>query len=529
MPGCAWIALAACSIDPQPGHVFEPPNVLLILADDLGYSDIGAFGGEIRTPTLDRLARDGIRFTQFHTTAKCFPSRAALLTGLYPEQVGMDETAQSQISAGTTIAAALRQAGYRTYMVGKHHATDHPMDLGFDRYVGLRDGAANHFNPGTVARPGEPVPARKAEMAPAGRWWCFDRDCMQGYVPPERDFYSTDFYTDKALEYLADAQSQGAPFFMYLSYQAPHDPLHAWPEDIEPYLPVYTKGFEAIAGARYERQRATGVLDDRYPRSAPVFGDFASLGPAERSEEVRRMAVYAAMTDRLDQGLARIVRFLETSDELENTLIVFASDNGASAERVWVQGTTREIGSGHAIGSVGRWASLGANWANVSNTPFRWFKNYSYAGGTASPLIAHWPAGIGTPGRIVHSTAHLIDIFPTLLEVSGAIYPARTPGGEPSPPLEGVSLGPALASEIPLARDMPVFQRWQRGRMVRTERWKLLSWTETGKTPEDGAWELYDMQNDRTETTDVAAEFPEVVVELGAAYDAWIARVKPSL
>ena len=520
--------LAACQPPPDDRSNILRPNILLIVADDMGWSDIGAYGGEIETPTLDSLANAGLRFTQFHTTSKCFPSRAALLTGLYAEQVGLDKSPRAQFDHGVTIAEALRPAGYRTYMVGKHHATDNPVDLGFDRYVGLRDGASNHFNPGIVARPGEPEPARKRARSDAGRWWCFDADCVRGYLPEDPDFYTTDFYTERALDFIDDALHADAPFFLYLAYQAPHDPLHAWPEDIERYRERYRDGYAPVARARYERMRASGLIDETFARSAPMFRDWDAMSDEEREDASLRMAVYAAMTDRIDQNLARIVERLDDAGELDDTLILFTSDNGASAELVFDANGKEEIGASHPVGTVGRWASLGGDWANVSNTPFRYFKNYSFEGGTASPLIVHWPRQVRDPGRVVSANAHLIDVFPTLLNAAAAGYPDEDRDGRSTPPLEGIDLGPYFVSAQVVDRPAPVFQRWQRGRSVRTERWKLLSYAGPGRSAEDGRWQLYDMQADRTETDDVARDYPEVVEELGAAYDEWLERVKPS-
>ena len=564
------------------GQVHSRPNVILILVDDMGWSDVGAFGGEIATPHIDRLAAGGLRFTQFHTTAKCFPSRAALLTGRYPEQVGMDESPTGVIRDSVTIAQALGAAGYRTLMVGKHHGGDHPLDLGFERYAGLRGGASNHFNPGISARDGEPEPARKTYMAPEGRWWCFDRKCVQGYAPERKDFHTTDAYTDWALDLLAehlhgtsgDSQAAGrlflprerrdvlgqaegsrgaSPFFLYLAFQAPHDPLQAWPSDIERYLGRYEAGYAAIADARYRRMRDTGLIDGRYPRSTPTFRDWARLTPGERKEQARRMAVYAAMIDRIDQNLGRLVAYLERSGELGRTLILFTSDNGASAEIVPGATGEGEIGEQHPIGSVGRWATLGADWANVSNTPFRYYKNHAFEGGAAAPLITHWPDGIREPGRVVSANAHLIDLLPTLLTVTGARDTEAAGLLAENPRLEGIDLSAYLQSPDLIQRAQPVFQRWGLGRSVRTHRWKLLSqatakesglqqflrWrAQQAAAPgplqppspppvEHGDWQLYDMRVDRTETTDVAALHPQVVARLASAYDQWLNRVKP--
>ncbi len=547
-------AIALCVLA-QFGHAqaHSPPNVILILVDDMGWSDVGAFGGEIETPNIDRLAAGGLRFTQFHTTAKCFPSRAALLTGRYPEQVGMDESPTGVIRNSVTIAQALGAAGYRTLMVGKHHGDDHPLDLGFERYAGLRGGASNHFNPGVVARPGEPEPARKTYMAPDGRWWCFDRQCVQGYVPEHKDFHTTDAYTDRALDLLAEYAQEASPFFLYLAYQAPHDPLQAWPADIERYLERYEAGYAAIADARYRRMLMAGLIDGRYPRSTPTFRDWGKLTPSERKEEARRMAVYAAMIDQIDQNLGRLIAYLERSGELGRTLILFTSDNGASAEFVPSETGEGEVGEQHPIGSVGRWATLGRDWANVANTPFRYYKNYAFEGGVAAPLIVHWPDGIREPGRVVSANAHLIDLLPTLLSVTGAGDVGAASLLAESPRLEGIDLSAYFQSSDPIQRAQPVFQRWGLGRSVRTDRWKLLSQAaarEGGlqrflrwraeqaaasgplKPPtlppvEHGDWQLYDMRVDRTETNDVAKLHPEVVAQLAAAYDGWLKRVKP--
>lgn len=535
------------------GLAHSQPNVILILVDDMGWSDVGAFGGEIETPHIDRLAAGGLRFTQFHTTAKCFPSRAALLTGRYPEQVGMDESPTGVIRNSVTIAQALGEAGYRTLMVGKHHGGDHPLYIGFDRYAGLRGGASNHFNPGIVARLGEPEPARKTYMAPDGRWWCFDRKCVQGYVPKRKDFHTTDAYTDWALDFLAEYSRDASPFFLYLAYQAPHDPLQAWPADIERYLERYEAGYAAVADARYRRMRQTGHIDGRYPRSTPIFRDWTKLAPSERKEEARRMAVYAAMIDQIDRNLGRLIAYLERSGALDQTLILFTSDNGASAESVPSETGEGEIGKQHPIGSVGRWATLGSDWANVANTPFRYYKNYAFEGGAAAPLILHWPDGIRDPGRVVSTNAHLIDLQPTLLSVTGAGVAGAASLLAERPRPEGIDLSAYFQSSDPIQRAQPVFQRWDLGRSVRTGRWKLLSQAsakESGlqrflrwraeqaaasgplKPPprppvEHGDWQLYDMQVDRTETTDVSALHPKVVAQLAAAYDGWLKRVKP--
>lgn len=495
----------------------RPQNIIIILADDLGFSDLGAFGSEIATPNLDRLALGGVRLIDFHTTAKCFPSRASLLTGLYADEVGRGRSARTPMVGGVTLAESLGAAGYRTLMVGKHHGVTHPMDRGFERYWGLRDGAANFLNPGTRARPGEPEPARKRAE---GRWWCFDRHCQQGYLPENPDFYATDAFTDVAIEMIDGAVADGAPFFLYLSYTAPHDPLQAPQRNIEAYRGVYDGGYEAIAAARYRRQRDMGLIDGRYPRPPLDSRDWATLAAAERADQAARMQVYAAMIDRLDENIGRLIALLERHDILDDTLIVFSSDNGASAERVLDDG--QEIGAAHPVGSVGRWASLGPDWARVANTPFRFYKNESFHGGTAAATFVHWPAGGVPAGEIRDGPTHLIDIHPTLLALTGQSFDPTLGPGPASPPLRGRDLTETLLTGKAGAREGYIFNRWQTGRMVRTERWKLVSRIgESGPGP----WQLYDMQSDRTETRDLAARHADIVAELATAYTDWLAQV----
>ena len=508
------LAMAGCSIADQ----HPRPNILLIVADDLGWSDIGAYGSEVATPNLDALAFEGIRFTQFHTVPKCFPSRAAMLTGLYPEQVGRAEEPRSGFTAGKTIAERLSELGYLTFMVGKHHGTDNPLDFGFDRYSGLRDGSSNHFNPGIVARPGEPEPARKGGIYEGGRWFCFDRDCQRGWTPDDPDYYSTDSYTDWALEYLDEASEFDDPFFLYLSYQAPHDPLHAWPDDVARYRDRYRGGYGPVGRARYEKMRLSGLIDDSFPRSPPTHRNWNSMSHSEREEAVERMAVYGAMIDRLDQNIGRLIERLRELGEFDNTMILFTSDNGASDELVFAQDSVVEIGAEHPIGTIGRWSSLGGDWANVSNTPFRLFKNYSHEGGSAVPLVIHWPARTAAAETVVHVNTHAIDLVPTMLAAAGA-------DAHGDVPLTGINLLPHLDGSAIPERQGPTFTRWDNGRSVRTDEWKLVSWSDDGPSAEQGQWRLYDMRVDKTEIRDVAAQNPDIVRELEAAYDDWLAAV----
>lgn len=477
----------------------EKPNIVIILADDMGYSDIGAYGSEINTPNLDRLADQGIRFTQMHNTSKCFPSRASLLTGLYAHQAGMNESPEG-FEHSVLFGEVLKNVGYRTLFVGKHHSTDNPVEWGFEHYWGLRDGAANYFNPGEQ-RPGDPgPPAQKEYFYP--RTFVFDDSLAEPYTPPQ-DYYATDTWTDWALELLQRYEDEKNPFLLYLAYQAPHDPLQAPEEDIQRYEGVYEAGFEKIAEARYNRQLQMGLLDERYPRSEPVYPDWENLDDSTRADQVRRMQVYAAMIDRLDQNIGRVITYLEEQGELNNTLVMFASDNGASAEVV-------EIGSG-SIGSMTRWASLKEDWANVANTPFRLFKNYSHEGGTATPFLVHWPERIKNGGKVDHSLLHFIDVMPTLIEVSGANYP-ETYKGQPVKPLQGISFMP-LFNGASLMRSSPLFYEYGNGSAIQTREWKLVHW--------EDEWELYDRTSDRTETTNLISEYPDTAEALKKRWEEW--------
>ena len=485
----------------------ERPNIVLILADDLGYSDLGCFGSEIATPHLDALAAGGIRFTQMHNTAKCFPSRACLLTGVYAQHCNLWRT-HANITDAITLGEALRSAGYRTLMVGKHHGTDNPFDRGFDRYWGLRDGACNHFNPGRQ-RPGEPAPAQKR----SNRTWCFDDKTVVGYSPPEKDFYTTDTFTRQALAFLDEAAQMDKPFLLYLAYTAPHDPLMAWPDDIARYKGRYDQGFAPVRQRRYQRQLDSGLLDaKRYPLSEPTHRGWDAMTPEQRADQARRMEVYAAMIDRLDQKIGEVVAKLKQIGAFENTLILFASDNGASAEDV-------QIGTG-PIGAVDRWSSLQGDWANVCNTPFRYYKNDSFQGGICTPLVAHWPAGIVKPGRIDHTVLHFVDFMPTFLELARATYPGKF-DGQKLHPLDGHSFVGLLRHRT-FERDEPLFWNWRQGQAVLQDGYKLVRGTGHRRR----GWELYHLTSDRTECHNVIAEHPEVAERLKASYARWEATWK---
>ncbi len=487
------------------GSAPDRPNIVLILADDLGWSDIGCYGAEVRTPNIDGLAEDGVSFTQFYNTGKCFPSRACALTGVYAQQCGMGRR-HGVIENAVTLGEVLRTAGYRTLWSGKHHGTENPVNRGFDHFYGLRDGACNYFNPG-YQREGEPKPAQKRY---GKRFWCIDGETYQPYTPEVDDFYTTDYFTKYALDWLDEGEGDERPFFLYLAYNAPHDPLQAWPEDIRRYEGRYEVGYAEVRRARYRRQLEAGLIEEETaPLSEREHPLWEELDAEERATEARRMAVYAAMIDRMDRNIGKVLDKVRELGEEENTLVLFCSDNGASAEVV-------RKGSG-PIGSITRWASLRQPWANVANAPLRKYKNWSHEGGVCTPLVARWPAGIAEAGRLSRHVGHFIDFMATFIDMTGADYPSRF-NAQDIVPLQGRSFLPALRGKEPPPRD-EVFWQWGKGRAVRRGRWKLVSWR--------GDWELYDMERDRTETNDLAGENAALVKDMSRTWHQWYATCYP--
>lgn len=493
--------ITSCQSDRQSDETEAgPPNVIFILADDMGWSDIGCYGSEVETPNLDRLAANGVRFTQVYNTSKCFPSRACLLTGLYSQRTGYNLGYKKPMNNAITLGELFKMAGYRTLWSGKHHSTELPTTRGFDHYSGLFEGASNHFNPG-AQREGEGQPAQKRPDRP----WVIDGEIIQPYTP-DKDFYTTDAFTDYALDWLDQAPSTDQPFFLYLAYTAPHDPLMAWPEDIAKYRDQYRVGYKAIRQARFERQRQMGLLPENYPVSEPMYQAWEQLTEAEKEEEALKMAVYAAMIDRLDQNIGRVLAQLEEMGVAENTLILFASDNGASAEVV------RIPGSGE-IGTLTRWTSLGEDWANVSNTPLRYFKNWSHEGGIKTPLIAHWPEGIKNGNRISETPLHFIDFMATFTDLLGVEYPEKF-NDQSIMPLDGISFLPILRNDTTsLSRPEPLYWEWRKGRAIRDGNWKAVVYEED--------WELYNLETDPVESDNLAAKMPDKLEELRGKYGGW--------
>jgi len=483
----------------QSASVDAKPNVILILADDMGWSDLGCFGSEVSTPNLDKMASNGMRFTQVYNTSKCFPSRATLLTGLYSQETGYNKSYKKSMTNAITLGELFKSAGYTTMWSGKHHSTENPITRGFDHYSGLFEGACNYFNPG-MQREGEGQPAQKRNDRP----WCIEGEVIQPFTPESKDFYTTDAFTDYALGWLDQHKKEKKPFFLYMAYNAPHDPLMAWPEDIAKYQGKYKVGYEKIRRARFAKQKAMGLLPENYPLSESMHKKWEELTEDEKAREDTVMAVYGAMIDRLDQNIGRLQAKLKEMNVEENTLIVFVSDNGASSENVRLEGTG-------PIGSMTRWTSLRGDWANVSNTPLRYYKNYSHEGGIKTPMIAYWPKGVKNKNAISDTPLHFIDFMSTFADLTGAEYPTNF-NDQVIKPMQGISFLPLLKGEE-VKRNKPLFWEWSKGRAVRDGDWKLVSFK--------GGWELYNLKTDPVESTDLSASHPEKLEELKTKFQNW--------
>lgn len=482
------------------------PNIVVIMADDMGYSDLGCYGSEIKTPNLDQLAAGGIRYTRMYNTAKCWPTRISLLTGLYHHRSDND------FSHTAMAGEVLGPAGYHTWWAGKHHADFNPHDRGFDHFSGFLGGAIDFWNPGDTAREGE--------VAPKGTvyTWAFDDRLVNPFIP-EKGFYATDAFTDWGLGWLEEAKSTkdgiDDPFFLYMAYNAPHWPLHAHPEDIAKYQGSYDGGYKAVRNARFNRQVEMGLFD---PENAPLspaqpsLDDWQTMSDEEKIMESMRMTVHAAMVDRIDQNVGRLVQKLDSLGELENTLILFLVDNGASAER-----PGRGRGNSTPWGAVGTFESIGSKWANVANPPLRRWKITSYEGGINTPMIAHWPNGIAQKmrGQFFHAPCHLIDLLPTWMELAGES--ARYPGAaqeQDVAPLDGISISPSFSGKS-LQRSQPLFFQFLGGNAVHDGDWKMVR---SGSKP----WELYHFQDGgRTESHDLATVHPERVNAMEQAWLDW--------
>ncbi|MEO7300004.1 MAG: arylsulfatase [Verrucomicrobiota bacterium] len=499
----------------------QRPNILVILADDLGWSDIGCYGGEIKTPNIDALARDGLRLTQFYNSARCCPSRASLLTGLHPHQAGVPDMTGPLNNQCVTIPEVIKSAGYNSYMVGKWHLgrVVNPVLRGFDEFYGMLGG----FNSCWKETP-------YYTRLPQGR-------AKRDYATNK--FYSTDVFGDYAIDFIDEGNGAKKPWFLYLAFNAPHFPLHAYEADIKKYESIYQQGWDKIREQRMARLKELGLVSktlELTPRSNIPLNKFnAETGwadkenpawdtlPADRRKDLaRRMAVYAAMVDRLDQNIGRVMTHLKETGQFENTFIFFLSDNGACAE--WDpygfdlrSSATNILHKGDDLKNVGgpeSYISYGSGWANACNTPWRLYKHYGHEGGIATPAIIHWPAGIQSKGQLSTRPSYLPDIMATCLELADAKYPDQFNGNKILPP-EGQSLVPLLKGKK--AKPEIIFMEHEGNRALRDGNWKLVALS--GKP-----WELYDMELDRVEMNDLSVKYPKKVNELSAKWDAWAKR-----
>ena len=543
------LALLVASFAPA-----KSPNIVLIMADDMGYSDIGCYGSEIKTPVLDQLAENGLRYTQFYNTSRCCPTRAALISGLYSHQTGMGlmegdrgwPAYRGVINKRcVTIPEALKSAGYRSYMSGKWHLTRHkspdgdksawPMQRGFDRFYGTITGAGSFYDPATLCR-------------------------GNTYITPENDpvyqpesFYYTDAINDNAVAFIADHcgddKVADKPFFLYVSHTSAHWPMHAPEADIAKYKGVYDQGYPATREARYRKALEMGVIDKKWAMSKGLDWE----GFQHKEWDIRCMEVYAAMTEVMDRGIGRIVDELKKQNLFNNTVVIYLQDNGGCAEgygrannshqkdrfkfkplgkdglqtKIWPPMQTRDgrfvrTGPETMPGAEDTFVAYGPGWANASNTPFRGYKHDPYEGGIGTPFIVSWPRGIPTQrnGSIVHDVSHLIDLMPTFVELGGATYPAEYEGNKIQP-MEGVSLVPTLGGKA-IKRQAPLGFEHHGNLGLRDGKWKIVSMY---RRDQPRTWELYDMEADRTELNDLAKKMPGKLDAMVAAWQAWADRV----
>lgn len=494
-----------------------PPNVLIVFADDMGYSDIGCYGGEIETPNIDALAAGGLRFTQFYNTARCWPSRAALMTGYYAQQVRRDTVPGTVGSKGRRPAwapllpAMLKPLGYRCYHTGKWHIDGQPMQNGFDHSYDLEDHDHN-FGPKRHFEDGVALPA----------------------VDPQSGFYTTTAMADHAIKCLREHAEKhaGQPFLSYLAFTVPHFPLQAPAEDIARYRERYRRGWEVTRAERWARLQKAGLVAGElsaverevgppyhFPEALQKLGPhevnrplpWSDLTEAQRAFQMDKMAIYAAMVDRMDRETGRVLEQIRQMGAFENTIVFFCSDNGSSAEMM-VRGDGHDPHAAH--GSASSYLSLGPGWSTVANTPFRRHKTWTHEGGIATPLVVHWPKGIAAKGELRTAPSHLIDLVPTIFELAGAPVP-KLAG---APPLPGRSLVPTFAKDAAVPRET-LWWMHEGHRALRVGDWKI-----TGL--KDGRWELYDLAKDRAESRDLAAEKPEKLRELADLWEKQWAQIQ---
>ena len=516
------------------------PNILVILADDMGFSDLGCYGSEIHTPNLDKLAAEGLRFTHFYNTSRSCPTRASLLTGLYQHQAGIGRMTfddnqpgyrGTMTHNGVTIAEALKGNGYQTAWVGKWHIAEtplrpdqrqwlahqvqhdefapkdnYPINRGFQDCYGTIYGVVDYFDPFSLISGDQPVNS----------------------VP--KDYYSTIALADTAVAYVNKYAETDKPFFMYLAFHCPHWPLHALPEDIEKYKDTYKDGWQAIREARYQRMKEMKLFGDADDFLSPrQFADSWDENPT-KEWDARAMAVHAAMIDRMDQEIGRVIETLKKNGQLDNTLILFMSDNGCSNEdcQNYSEGENdrpAETRDGRKIvypkqkeimpGPETSYASVGARWANAANTPFRFWKAKSYEGGICTPMIAHWPKGIKQPqGSVNTQMGHVMDIMATCLDISGTQYPTEY-NGHKIIPLAGQSLDPIFKTGSRKGHDELCFEHFNEKALIDASGWKIV-WPNNTKS-----WELYNLNEDRSEMHNLADRYPEKVKDMVARYEEW--------
>jgi arylsulfatase A-like enzyme len=520
LPLLAAVLLAAASA------AAPPPNVVLVLADDLGFSDLGCYGGEIATPNLDKLAADGLKFTQFYNTCRCWPSRAATMTGYYAQQVRRDKVPGVASGAGGVrpgwaplLPVFLKEAGYRTYHSGKWHIDSVPLKAGFDKSYSLNDHDRN-FYPKAHTLDDKPLPP----------------------VDPKAGYYSTNFIAGHAVECLKEhAEKYGKqPFFSFVAFTVPHFPVQASPGDIEPYSKSYLKGWDKLREERWARQ---GFLKDAGASLSPIERDIGPpydnpkamkiLGPNEvnrpvpwdtlnadqKAFQAAKMAVHAAMVDRMDREIGRVLTQLDAMKATENTIVIFLSDNGASAE-IMVRGDGHD--PEECCGTGATFLSIGPGWSSLANTPFRRHKTWVHEGGISTPFLVRWPAGITAKGELRHTPAHVVDLFPTLTATAGV----RTPElfeGHPYPAKPGKSLLPAFAADETIERQS-LWWLHEKNRALRIGDWKIVA------SGVDAPWELYDLAKDRCETNDLASSQPDRVKAMAAEWtrerDKYFAQAK---
>lgn len=535
LSACGALGAALPSFGCKNRRNADRPNVIVILADDMGFSDAGCYGGDIHTPNIDRLASNGLKFTQFHNAARCCPTRASLLTGQYQHKVNMATNGNTLGRNGITIAEGMKQAGYNTAMVGKWHLSktkplpdkqkqldwlnhqydpgipfapldSYPVNRGFDSHYGIIWGVADYFDPFSLVDGTEPVED----------------------VPD--DFYLTDALTKRSVENVHDFAKQDNPFFMYLAYTASHWPLHAREEDIAKYEKMFDDGWDAMRKRRFKRQVELGLFDKDKTNLPPVQdggADWDGMSEEEKEFMADKMAAHAAMVDRMDQGIGKLLDALEETGQLDNTLILFLSDNGASPElpKNWGPGFDRpsETREGEKIryegfkeaGSETTFTGIGPAWASASNTPYRYWKAEQYEGGSHTPFIAHWPAGLKVePGSTTHQPGHIMDILPTCLELAGAEYPEKYQGHKITP-MDGLSLTPILEGEQRKGHDRLFFEHVG-GKALIEDDWKIVSL----RKPNDH-WRLYNLAEDPTETNNLADKYPDKLNTMVQEWTKW--------